>query len=80
MTQQRIIFYSWQAWLPNGTNRGFIQKALEDAVKTLDADDSLQVEPVIDRDTAGVSGSPDIGKTILSKIDVADTRGGIRPR
>lgn len=72
MKRQRTIFYSWQAWLPNGTNRGFIQKALEDAVKTLVADDSLQVEPVIDRDTAGVSGSPDIGKTILSKIDAAD--------
>jgi len=65
------VFYSWQSDLPNPCNRGFIQTALEAAAKTLRADDSIKVEPVIDRDTAGVAGSPDIGRTILKKIDEA---------
>jgi hypothetical protein len=63
------IFYSWQSDLPNRTNRGFIEKALEKAVKNLRNDESISVEPVIERDTLGVPGSPDIAHTILSKID-----------
>jgi len=67
-----IIFYSWQSDLPNSTNRGFIQRALEQAAKEIRCDDSIAVEPVIDRDTAGVPGSPDIAATILQKIDQCD--------
>jgi len=63
------VFYSWQSDLPNSTNRGFIQKALENAAKAIRQDDSIKVEPVIDRDTAGVPGSPDIANTIFAKID-----------
>lgn len=48
------VFYAWQSDLPNSTNRGLIQKALENATKAIRADDSIKVEPVIDRDTAGV--------------------------
>ena len=66
-----VIFYSWQHDLPNATNRGFIQTALEAATKTIREDDSIHVEPVVDRDTAGVPGSPDIASTILAKIDQA---------
>ena len=82
------VFYSWQSDLPNATNRGFLEKALENAAKTIRTDDSVTVEPVVDRDTQGVAGSPDIGKTILYKIDqsqvfVADVsiinRGEKRP-
>lgn len=65
------VFYSWQSDLPNATNRGFIHTALEAAAKTLREDGSVQVEPVVDRDTAGVPGSPDISSTILGKIDQA---------
>src|SRR5882724_1689520 len=65
------VFYSWQSDLPNATNRGFIHTALEAATKTLREDGSVQVEPVVDRDTAGVPGSPDISSTILGKIDEA---------
>lgn len=64
-----IVFYSWQSDLPNATNRGFIHEALENAAKAIRDDDSIKVEPVIDRDTAGVPGSPDIAATILAKID-----------
>lgn len=65
---QSIVFYSWQSDLPNATNRGFIQQALENAAKALRSDESLQIEPVIDRDTAGIPGSPDISTTIFHKI------------
>src|SRR5262249_34765769 len=58
--------------LPNGTNRSFIQKALETAAQDLRNDDSIAVEPVVDRDTANTPGSPDIADTILKKIDAAD--------
>lgn len=60
------IFYSWQSDLPNATNRGFIQKALETAVKTFPTE--TEIIPVIDRDIAGVSGSVDIAETIFGKI------------
>lgn len=65
------IFYSWQSDLPNPTNRGFIGQALENAAKAIRNDDSIQVEPVVDRDTAGVPGAPDIASTILAKIEQA---------
>jgi hypothetical protein len=63
------IFYSWQSDLPNATNRGFIEKALQNAVKAIRDDDSIKIEPVIDRDTQGVPGAPDIAQTILQKIE-----------
>lgn len=66
-----LVFYSWQSDLPNATNRTFIQQALENAAKTLRKDGSLKVEPVIDRDTIGIPGSPNISETIFRKIDQA---------
>jgi len=65
------IFYSWQSDLPNNTNRGFIGDALEKAIKSIRNDDSIKIEPVIDRDTQNVPGSPDIVNTIFEKIDEA---------
>ena len=65
------LFYSWQSDLPNFTNRGFIQQALEDAAKAVRQDESVKIEPVVDRDTQSVPGSPDIGQTIFAKIDNA---------
>ncbi len=37
----RKIFYSWQATLPNATNRGFILTALEAACEVLEQDLSV---------------------------------------
>lgn len=48
---KRTIFYIWQSDLPNSPNRGFIQRALEDAAKVIRTD-TLDIEPLIDRDTA----------------------------
>jgi len=36
------------------------------------ADDTIAVEPVVDRDTQGIPGAPDIASTIFAKITVAD--------
>jgi hypothetical protein len=69
---KQIIFYSWQSDLPNSTNRGFIQEALESAAATIAADASVEVEPVVDRDTQGVPGAPEIASTIFSKISASD--------
>ena len=71
ITMEATVFYSWQSDLQNGTNRSLIQGCLEKAAKELRADDSIKVEPVIDRDTQDVPGSPDITGTILGKIDSA---------
>jgi hypothetical protein len=69
---KKVVFYSWQSDLPNASNRGFIEKALKKAVKEIADDESIGVEPVIDRDTAGVGGSPEISGTIFEKIAKAD--------
>lgn len=63
------VFYCWQSDLDNATNRSFIQKALESAIKELNQDDSVNLEVEIDRDTLNVPGAPDINTAILSKID-----------
>ena len=63
------IFYSWQSDLPNSTNRGFIETALKQAAESIHTDETIKVEPVIDRDTSGVPGSPDIASTIFAKIE-----------
>jgi hypothetical protein len=68
----QIVFYSWQSDLPNACNRGFIQEALEGAAAAIKADDTIAIEPVVDRDTQGVPGAPDIASTIFSKITAAD--------
>src|ERR1022692_614455 len=68
----RVVFYSWQSDLPNPTNRGFIQAALEKAAQGIANDNSNDDVPVIDRDTKGVPGAPHIAKTILAKVAAAD--------
>lgn len=64
------IFYSWQSDLPNNTNRGFIQAAVQDAIEEINTEKNLQL--VLDQDTRGECGSPDIVNTILRKIDNSD--------
>lgn len=45
---------------------------MENVAKRIRNDDSIQVDPVVDRDTAGVAGAVDIATTIFSKISLAD--------
>ena len=69
------VFYSWQSDATSktgpSTNRYFILEALVEAAKAIREDDTIEVEPVVDRDTLGVAGSPNITDTILRKIDEA---------
>src|SRR5258708_6149027 len=69
---RRVIFYSWQSDLPNSTNRSLIQQALENIGKAITADKTIDIDPVIDRDTQGIAGAPDIAKAIFGKIGAAD--------
>jgi len=64
-----VIFYSWQSDRPNQTNRNLIQDALQQAIDRIREDDHIQVDPVLDRDTQGVPGLPEIAQTILTKIE-----------
>lgn len=70
---EKRIFYSWQSDLPNNSNRGFINTALEKAIQEINAEDDFSLIPFLDRDTAGVSGSPDISGSIFEKIRNSDT-------
>jgi|GEM_PF-6733995 len=65
-----IIFYSWQSDSPNATNWNFIQTALERTIKDL-VNEDLALDPVLDRDTQGVAGAPNVAATILDKIGKA---------
>lgn len=69
---EKRVFYSWQSDLPNNSNRGFINTALEHAIKEINTDDDFSLIPFLDRDTAGVSGSPDISTSIFEKIESSD--------
>ncbi|ESX91293.1 hypothetical protein X756_02070 [Mesorhizobium sp. LSHC412B00] len=68
------IFFSWQLDTPTATGRNLIGRALDAAISSVaeDADvDPADRELEVDRDSAGVPGSPPIVETIFSKIDRA---------
>ena len=69
---KKVVFYSWQSDLPNGTNRTLIENSLKDVAKEIASSDDADIEPVIDRDTQGVAGAPNIATAIFQKIDSAD--------
>ena len=67
------IFYSWQSDKPNAMNRGFIEDALNKAIKKIGTDITIQEalrdgNVILDKDTQGVSGSPPSADVILEKI------------
>lgn len=65
------VFYSWQSESPGRTNRNLIEKALENCLKTLAQDATIETSPRLDKDTMDVPGAPDIAATIFEKIDRA---------
>jgi hypothetical protein len=67
-----IAFYAWQSDTSEQFNRKFIQIALEDAAKRIREDSAIDVDLVVDYDTAGIPGTPPITDTILKKIDSCD--------
>jgi hypothetical protein len=64
------IFYSWQSDLENRLTRGFIKNALEKSIKIISEKQDITI--LIDEDTRGEPGSPDIANIILAKIVRAD--------
>jgi Predicted nucleotide-binding protein containing TIR-like domain len=64
------VFYSWES--DRRGNRDLIQAAADEAALRISADETIKVEPALDRDTQNTSGSPAIADTILSKIQLAD--------
>jgi hypothetical protein len=69
---KRTVFYSWQSDSDAALNRSLIETALERALKAIGRDETSTIEPVLDRDTSGVGGSPAITDTIFQKIAGAD--------
>jgi hypothetical protein len=66
------IFYSWQSDIKAAACRTLIADALAGSARALVEDGTIEIVPVIDRDTLDVPGCPDIGSTIFAKIDSAD--------
>ncbi len=70
------LFFSWQSDLDKRTNRNFIHRCLEKAAAQLNSEPEVEDAPrdaiVVDQDTQGVMGHPDIVQTILSKIDACE--------
>ncbi|NLI35182.1 MAG: hypothetical protein GX416_01510 [Bacteroidales bacterium] len=66
------IFYSWQSDLPNNTNRQFIMDCLEKAMKTIHQNNLSISDWIIESDSRGESGTPELASTIFSKIDQSD--------
>lgn len=73
------IFWSWQSDTPGNTGRHFIRTALTEAIAVLKEPEDVE-EPRerenkdamhLDQDRQGVSGSPDLARTILEKIDAS---------
>ncbi|NDU85378.1 MAG: nucleotide-binding protein [Ferrovum sp.] len=69
---RRTIFYSWQSDLDSVSNRNLIEEALNRSLKAIRQDGTAAIEPVLDRDTSGVPGSPSIAHSIFDKISFAD--------
>jgi hypothetical protein len=66
------VFFSWQSDTPSSRNRQFIEDSLREAIETIATDSKLELadRPItLDKDTAGVAGSPPIVQTIFDKID-----------
>ncbi|MPS72807.1 MAG: hypothetical protein E2590_06575 [Chryseobacterium sp.] len=66
------IFYSWQSDLPNNSNRGYIQRAIQKAVKNIQEKNNSITEIFVDSDSRDEFGTPDLVNTIFSKINNCD--------
>lgn len=65
------IFWSWQSDTPGKIGRHFVRNALEDALKELNEEPTIEESDrfELDHDRKGVPGSPDLVSTILKKIE-----------
>ena len=69
------IFFSWQSDTPARGGRNFVERALQDAVKAIGADASVEPaerpEITLESGTIGEPGFPPITETIFKRIDAA---------
>lgn len=68
---QATVFLSWQSDIRAAACRTFIEDSLRAAVAQIVGEQLFEVEPVVDRDTEGLSGSPNIRDAIFTKISSA---------
>jgi hypothetical protein len=73
------VFWSWRSDTDGKTGRFFVRDALKEAIDQLKQAPEIE-EPSaregrealhFDQDVQGVTGSPDLARTILDKIDAA---------
>jgi hypothetical protein len=74
MAKRLTVFHSWQGNTPADQNRIFIENAIQEALKRLEADAGLEEalrDALIerDRDAKNVAGSPPITGTILRRTE-----------
>lgn len=62
-------FFAWQLDTSADYNRSFIWKSLQSVCNKLKSDTLPELSPRPERDTEGVSGTPNIVQTIFKKID-----------
>lgn len=70
------IFWSWQSDTPGKIGRHLIRDALREAIDQLKQAEDIE-EPIrdalhLDHDIQDVTGSPDLARTILDKIDASE--------
>lgn len=67
------IFWSWQSDTPGKTCRYLVRDSLQDAIEKLkqasDVEEPLRETVHLDHDIQGVTGSPDLVRTIFEKIE-----------
>lgn len=66
------IFYSWQSDLPNKSNRQYIMNCLKRAMEDIHKKNHSVSEWVIESDSRGDTGTPELASAIFSKIDQCD--------
>lgn len=66
------VFYSWQSDLPNSKNRSFIEKCIKKAAKNIATTVDEITEVIVESDSRGDTGTPDLIDSIFSKIDSCD--------
>ncbi|MEX2263685.1 MAG: hypothetical protein WD696_17150, partial [Bryobacteraceae bacterium] len=64
----RRVFYSWQSDTEPRINRNFVEDALKRALRSIKKNAGIVLDPVLDRDTAGLPGSPAISEAIFVRI------------
>lgn len=63
------IFFAWQLDTEPNNNKNFIWDSICDSCNTLGAETHPELSPRPEKDTEGVSGTPNIIQTIFDKID-----------